>query len=132
VSGDSGNVHARVVFPLAQEDGWRPVGSERLWALPLGENRYRIDNVPWFVRDLAVGDVVIAKSEDRGSHPVFAELVQRSDHVTVRLICFRGGLLEGDLARRPIGARPAHSHRFCTGSRDEAPTGEQADKPPWA
>jgi hypothetical protein len=30
---------------------------------------------------------------------VFVEVVERSDHVTVRLICFRRGPLEGDLAR---------------------------------
>ncbi len=90
---------AHVVFELANVDGWPPVGAERLWATDLGGGAYRIDNVPWFVRDLAVGDVVRAHAPDAGSHPVFREIVERSDHVTVRLICFRNGPLEGNLAR---------------------------------
>src|SRR5689334_10402683 len=65
----------------------------------LGGGRYRIDNVPWFVRDLAVGDVVRAQAPSDDAHPVFAEVVERSDHVTIRLICFRSGPLEGDLTR---------------------------------
>jgi hypothetical protein len=91
---------ARVVFELAvDEDGWPPVGSERVWAHHLGGDRYRIDNPPWFVHDLAVGDVVGAQAPDSGSHPVFVEVVERSGHVTIRLVCFRRGPLAGDLAR---------------------------------
>jgi hypothetical protein len=90
---------AHVVFDLTVEDGWPPVVSERLWAFHLGGDLYRINNVPWFVRDLAVDDVVRAPAPDTDSHPVFSELVERSDHVTIRLICFRRGPLEGDLAR---------------------------------
>ncbi|MFL6109609.1 MAG: DUF4265 domain-containing protein [Marmoricola sp.] len=81
------------------EDGWPPVGSERVWAFHLGGDRYRIDNVPWFVRDVAVGDVVRAQAPDADSHPVFIEMVEQSDHVTIRLVCFRSGPLEADLAR---------------------------------
>lgn len=94
-----GDAKAHVVIPLHHEDGWPPVGTERLWAVPLGEDFCRIDNPPWFVPDLAVGDVVRAASPDPDSHPFFVELVQRSNHVTVRLVCFRAGPLEGDLAR---------------------------------
>ena len=90
---------AHVVFELAVEDGWPPVGSERVWAHHLGGDRYRIANAPWFVRDLAVGDVVRAQAPDSGSHPVFVELLERSGHVTIRLICFRRGPLAGDLAQ---------------------------------
>lgn len=90
---------ARVVFELEVEDGWPPVRSERVWAFHVGEDLYRVDNAPWFVRDLAVGDVVRAEPRGTDSHPVFVKVVERSDHVTVRLICFRRGPLEGDLTR---------------------------------
>jgi hypothetical protein len=90
---------AHVIFELTVEDGWPPVGSERLWAFHLGDDRYRIDNVPWFVRDLAVADVVRAHVPSSDSHPVFDEILERSDHVTIRLICFRSGPLGGDLAQ---------------------------------
>ena len=87
------------MFELTVEDGWPPVASERLWAFDLGDDRYQIDNVPWFVRDLAVGDVVRAQVRSPDSNPVFDVVLERSDHVTIRLICFRNGPLGGDLAR---------------------------------
>jgi hypothetical protein len=96
---DKPRPEAHVVFELAVEDGWPPVGSERVWAHHLGGDHYRINNVPWFVHDLAVGDVVRAQTHGSDSHPVFVEVVERSDHVTIRLICFRRGPLAGDLAR---------------------------------
>jgi len=99
VESDAKDPDAHVVFELTVEDGWPPVGSERLWAFDLGDNRYRIDNVPWFVRDLAVGDVVRAQMPRPDSNPVFDEVLERSDHVTIRLICFRSGPLGGDLAQ---------------------------------
>lgn len=90
---------ARVVFELTVEDGWPPAASERVWAFHVGGDHYRIDNAPWFVPDLAVGDVVKAVAPDAESHPVFVELVERSQHITIRLVCFRSGPLEGDLVR---------------------------------
>ncbi|MDE9364149.1 DUF4265 domain-containing protein [Luteipulveratus sp. YIM 133132] len=90
---------ARVVFELKVEDGWPPVSSERLWASSTGPDRYVIANVPWFVPDLAVGDVILARPPAPDQHPVFREVLERSDHVTIRLIRFRDGPLRGDLAR---------------------------------
>jgi Domain of unknown function (DUF4265) len=89
---------AHVIFELDAEDGWPPVASERVWAYDVGDSRYVIDNVPWFVHDLAVGDLVRAVSPDSQSHPIFQRHLDRSDHVTIRLICFRDGPLGGDLA----------------------------------
>jgi hypothetical protein len=89
---------SRVIFPLeVDEEGWPPVGSERVWAYALGEDRYRVDNAPWFVRDLAIGDVVEAIAPDPESHPVFTRILEKSDHLTIRLVCFRAGPLAGDL-----------------------------------
>lgn len=84
---------AHVIFELEVEDGWPPVGAERVWAFHLGAERYRIDSAPWFARDLAVGDVVRARPSSADSHPVFVELLERSDHITIQLICFRRGPL---------------------------------------
>lgn len=46
-----------------------------------------------------MGDLVRAHAPDADSNPVFSELVQRSDHITIRLVCFREGPMQGDLAR---------------------------------
>jgi hypothetical protein len=89
-----------VVFELeVDEDGWPPVGGERVWAFDLGDDLYRIDNVPWFVRDLAVGDVVVAVPPGPENHPVFRRIHTRSEHLTIRIICFRGGPLAGSSSR---------------------------------
>ncbi len=89
---------AHVVFPLEVDDqGWPPVSAERVWAYSLGDNEYRIDNTPWFVRDLACDDVVSATAPDDASHPVFSHMVRKSEHLTIRIICFRRGPLEGNL-----------------------------------
>ncbi len=57
----------KVRFRLEQdEDGYPPAGSEGLWAVPLGGDAYRIDNTPWFARNVAVGDVFLAESDTDG------------------------------------------------------------------
>ena len=59
-----------VIFPLEVDvDGWPPVSAERVWAFDLGDGRFRIDNPPWFVRNLAVGDIVEAQAPENGNTP---------------------------------------------------------------
>lgn len=95
---DAPEPDAHVLFELDAEDGWPPVSGERLWATSRGGDRYTIENVPWFVRDLAVGDLVLAVAPDSESHPVFQALLEPSDHVTVRVIVLDEGPLAGDVA----------------------------------
>lgn len=87
---------AHVIFPLDVEDGWPPINSERLWAYDLGDERYKIDNVPWFVRDLAIDDVVHAVAPNAESHPVFKSMLERSGHLTIRIACLPQGPLGGE------------------------------------
>jgi hypothetical protein len=86
-----------VIVPLEIEDGWPPVKSERLWAEPLGDDLYRIDNVPWFARNLAEGDVVRAFAPDARSWPVVTDRISWSGNCTIRIIPLRSGPLQGDL-----------------------------------
>ena len=58
--------------------------SEWFWATPVGRNRYKIDNVPFFAYDLAVGDVVEAL-EKRGRLYV-QKIVTRSGNATMRIL----------------------------------------------
>jgi hypothetical protein len=106
--GDPDLVH--LVFPLdVDEDGWPPVASERLWAEPVGGDTYRVDNTPWFVRDVAADDIVRAVAPDDGSWPVFVEKVRWSGNLTIRVLPFPAGALEGSLQAvldlfEPLGA----------------------------
>jgi len=68
----------------APVDGWPPpVDSEGLWASPLGEGRYRVENTPWFARSLATRDIVEAV-EYEGTRWVMRK-AQWSGHLTVRV-----------------------------------------------
>jgi len=55
--------------------------SEWVLAFDLGQDRYRVDSAPWFVRDLAVGDVVIVRVPGPGVQPVFERIEFLSDRV---------------------------------------------------
>lgn len=118
---------AHVIFPLeVDEEGWPPVASERLWAFDLGQGLYRIDNAPWFVRDLAVGDVVQAEAPGPDQHPVFTRLHSRSDHLTIRIICFRRGPLAGQLQPvvdrfTPLGVRAEGAQQYGMVALDIGP-----------
>jgi len=86
----------KVRFSLAQdEDGWPPVTSEGLWAETVGPDLYRIDNTPWFVRNLAADDVVVALAGSDGVLWV-TEKSEWSGRLTIRVVPFAAGPLAGD------------------------------------
>lgn len=91
--------HVKIRFPLEQdEDGWPPAESEGIWAVPIGDDTYRIDNVPWFATDLAVNDEVKAIADADGK--LWAtELVTESGHMTIRVLPYKDGPLGGDLQK---------------------------------
>lgn len=77
----------KVRFELEpDDDGWPPVGGESLWAFSLGDGRYRLDNTPWFVRGVSCYDVVEAAADDEQGVPVVERVVERSGHLTVRVL----------------------------------------------
>jgi len=68
----------------APVDDWPPpVDSEGLWASPMGEGRYRIENTPWFAQGLATHDIVEAV-EYEGTRWVM-QTARWSGHLTVRV-----------------------------------------------
>ena len=104
-----GDEPTRVVFPLeVDEDGWPPVSAERVWAVPVGSDLYRLENAPWFACGVAHGDVVRAVAPDADSWAVYVETVERSGNATIRVVPFRAGPLAGSLqavldAFEPLG-----------------------------
>lgn len=87
--------YVRVRFHLLQDDdGWPPVASEGLWALPLGGNLVRLDNIPWFPRNVASGDTIRTRTDSDGV--LWAtDKVEWSGNCTIRVIPFREGPLGG-------------------------------------
>jgi hypothetical protein len=88
--------YVKVMFQLPPEgNGWPPASSEGLWAQRVGENVYRVHNIPWFVRDLAREDLVRALP-GAGGVLWAVERVAWSGALTLRVSPFKQGPLRGD------------------------------------
>ncbi|HEU5290211.1 MAG TPA: DUF4265 domain-containing protein [Cyclobacteriaceae bacterium] len=61
------------------------VGGESMWAEPLGNDRYKIENVPFYAYGLNFKDVVRATADSDELKPEIRELVEASGHRTFRL-----------------------------------------------
>src|SRR5919204_6259002 len=59
------------------------VGYENLLAKPLTENLYKIESVPFFVYDIAVGDIIRALADQEG-YLEPTQIVQHSGNKTLR------------------------------------------------
>ena len=103
-------VLVQIRFALEQEDGWPPVPDEVLWAQPLGEARYVVESPPWYLRGVAVDDIVAASPRDDGQ--LWGDgLLSRGGRLTVRLLPLPNGPLGGDpeavrSAFAALGVRP--------------------------
>src|SRR3954452_4555893 len=74
-----------VVFELEQDDGWPPVNAEAVWSEVISDNLVQIDNVPWFVDDVSVGDwFTTCTGPDGRLRPV--EKVRSSGNCTIRVL----------------------------------------------
>lgn len=89
----SGRVKVRFRFER-DEGGWPPAESEGLWAVPLGGDAYRIDNTPWFARNVASHDVFFAEPDADGCLWASKRL-RWSGNCTIRVVPFREGPLAG-------------------------------------
>ncbi len=88
--------HVTIRFALDRDDdGWPPAETEGLWAVPLDGQLYRVDNTPWFVRGVAAGDVVEARSDPQGVL-WFGAVKQPGGRLVIRIIPRSDGPLGGD------------------------------------
>ncbi len=65
------------------EDGGGDVEVETPWAEPLGYNRYRLENSPFYAYGVSWQYVVEATVEDKIGFSVFRKVVAKSGHRTV-------------------------------------------------
>ncbi|MEV7319383.1 DUF4265 domain-containing protein [Streptomyces sp. NPDC093970] len=82
--------YVKVHFRLEIEGNWPPASVESLWAVDQGDGTARLDNIPWFVRGIACGDIVATGPDEEGVQWA-GEVVQRSENCTIRLIVLRDG-----------------------------------------
>ena len=65
---------------------------EALWATPLGNGLYRIDNIPFSAYGLHLGDEVLAEAGQAGLRMV--EVARRGGHSTYRVLAWPGSALD--------------------------------------
>ena len=71
-------------FPVKRDEkGYPKQPWEQLYAWPVGDG-FQIDNVPFFVKDIAVGDVVAARPRETGWYQ-FDHVVRANGHSTFRI-----------------------------------------------
>jgi hypothetical protein len=76
---------AKVFVKLERdEEEYPPVDWEELWAACLGEDKYRIDNIPFYAVGISSGDLVLAVPRD--NKLVVTEVVGTNGHSTVRVM----------------------------------------------
>lgn len=82
----SGRVgETKIFFEIGGSD--RP-NAESLRATYTGPNRYRVENVPFFAREISYKDIV--ECEARNGDPWFVRRIRRSGYGTMRIVCKRG------------------------------------------
>jgi hypothetical protein len=113
--------YVKVFFELEQdEDGYPPASVESLWALPVGEGLFKLDNIPFFATGVAVDDIVSAQEE--GGVLRYREVVQPSAHSTLRVIVYD----EAEVAR----VRALFSEKGCSTELSHIPGLIAIDVPP--
>ena len=63
---------------------------ETMWATPVGPERYRLENSPFYGYGVSWLDIVEARPEDPGGFPVVVRCVEKSGHRTLRVILLPG------------------------------------------
>lgn len=107
------NESVKIRFNLDKdEDGYPPFTSERLWARKLDDDLYEIDNIPFFVRDLSLGDRISVDAAAPGGL-VYRGTRERSSNSTIRVFIIREdvrtalfGEIEKSGAEYELGAIP--------------------------
>ena len=59
---------------------------ETLWARPLGDHLFELDNTPWYAYGLSWHDVIEARAQSPEGIPAFVRVARKSGHRTVRVV----------------------------------------------
>lgn len=59
---------------------------ETLWAFPLGDGRFKVDNSPWYQYGVSWHDIVSAQPEADGLL-FFSHVIEKGGHRTLRVVC---------------------------------------------
>jgi hypothetical protein len=51
------NTHIKVLVHTPSQDGYPPEEWEGLWAAPFGAEHFKIDNIPFYAKNLSCDDI---------------------------------------------------------------------------
>lgn len=86
ISGEGSTERIQVEFALDRdEEGWPPVDREKIWANALSPDVVQVDSIPWFVRNIALGDLISVRPSREGA-AAFIEKLKWSGNCTVRIV----------------------------------------------
>ncbi len=80
----------KVIFELPEPD-FDGIRGEGLWASPVGENLFELQNSPWHARTVNWLDVVEAVANKENEWPKFVRVAKRSGHRTIHLYILDAG-----------------------------------------
>ncbi len=90
----------KVLFPFE-------FGAESMWADDLGNNRFRLDNVPLFAYGISYGDEFTAQPRENGL--VFDHVISHGGMFTYR-VTFNEGLSRDSDAQRLLDEAKSHAY----------------------
>lgn len=105
---DADSSHVKITFALEQdEDGYPPYAVENLWAIQRADG-YEVDNIPWYAKGIACGDLVAAKPD--GDGPLaFERVLRRGGNSTLRVWLSAAAVEKCQQLRQAIEAAGATS-----------------------
>ena len=78
------NGYVKICYEFQADDEGNTFPDEIVWAYPLGDNLYKVENVPENIEELNLHDVVKCK-EGPNQLPNIVEVVRRSGNRTLRV-----------------------------------------------
>jgi Domain of unknown function (DUF4265) len=80
-----GSRRVKVHFRLeSDKSGYPPAKCEFLWCIPTKRGSYIVDNIPFFARDISLGDEISAEKVDKVLR--FSRVLSESKNSTVRVL----------------------------------------------
>ena len=101
---ETGSLKQKVLFELPASDH-HEFSAETIWCEVLGENRFRLLNIPLYVYGASFGDIVLAFENDKETNfPIVEEVIESSGHSTYRIFVYAGAVdnLEFDKYWNPV------------------------------
>ena len=83
---ESPDPDAKVLFRVPSDDETDEANVETLWAWNLGDDRYRLDNLPYFAYSVSTDDIVYAPFDENEGFPIFRKVLEKSGNRTIRII----------------------------------------------